>query len=233
MDHLGVIILVGLFALGKWLVQNVGKTAESQEDSAPGTPPVTPTPIRSGQPLPANESEEERMRRFMEALGLPAGSAQPPKPVLRESQKPLTRPPLTAASDEVVQPPRAQVPMPRERRMRESRPDRRQIAPPSAPIEAQTAIPKIASMGDSAPQMEVSSIPAMTFATPESYIRKATPTQARGAKTMVEPAPASGITLSELLHDKSALRKALIMREILGAPKSLQSAKSPSIFSSL
>lgn len=102
MDQLVVIVLVGLFALGKWALENMGKSSGEEDASArrdadadadaQGDPSGDPfgrgrgrggrgqsdPPMRQ-QPIPGQEDEEERIRRFMEALGLPAGSAPPPR----------------------------------------------------------------------------------------------------------------------------------------------------------
>src|SRR6187399_2554449 len=50
------------------------------------TPPPRDTPVQPSSPIPAPrqpqqaDSEQERLRRFLEALGVPAGAQQPPRP---------------------------------------------------------------------------------------------------------------------------------------------------------
>jgi hypothetical protein len=89
-DHPIILLIVAAAALLRWL---------SQRSKTPTTD--TERPTVPGQPIPRSEetqTEEERIRRFLEALGQPAGSAPPPKVAPKRERKPHmfpTLPPLT------------------------------------------------------------------------------------------------------------------------------------------
>src|SRR5687768_11900648 len=83
-----VLVVMAVIAFVGWLSN---KLQSSQNTPPPGVP--KPGAPRRG---PA-ESEEERMRRFLEALGIPSDTAPPPPP----RQKPLPPPMPTV----VVPPP--------------------------------------------------------------------------------------------------------------------------------
>src|SRR6266404_2324694 len=92
LDHPIILIIVVVAALLRWL---------SQKSQAGKPDPERPT--ISGQPIPRGgetQTEEERIRRFLEALGQPAGSTPPPKVAPKREIKPRlfpTLPPLTTA----------------------------------------------------------------------------------------------------------------------------------------
>jgi hypothetical protein len=70
-DHPYVILIVIAASILRWLWQ---KSQEGKQD--PERPVVPDEPIpRGGE----SQTEEERIRRFLEALGQPRGSAPPPK----------------------------------------------------------------------------------------------------------------------------------------------------------
>ena len=111
-DHPGVLLLIAFIALIRWLISKA-KSAP-QETQTPMEPPPARPITRGGE----TQSEEERIRKFLEALGQPTGTAPPPKviprtrtvkPKIFPSLPPLTTvpPPLPAeeAAPFVVPPP--------------------------------------------------------------------------------------------------------------------------------
>src|ERR1044072_4019823 len=91
-DHPWILVIVAAITLVRWLIQK-GK-GDAQDTQAP--PPPTPSqPITRGG---NTQSEEERIRKFLEALGQPRGTTPPPKVVpRRQSVEPRifpTLPPL-------------------------------------------------------------------------------------------------------------------------------------------
>src|SRR5438874_8711405 len=76
-DHPGVLLIVAAVALLRWLIQKGKGEAPNTE-----TPPAPSQPIRRGGESP---TEEERIRKFLEALGQPPGS-MPPKVAPRRRQ---------------------------------------------------------------------------------------------------------------------------------------------------
>jgi hypothetical protein len=92
-DHPGFLLIIAAVALLRWLIQK-GK-GEAQNTQPPPPPPSQPI-TRGGE----TQTEEERIRKFLEALGQPAGSAQPKiAPRRREVQPRIfpRLPPLTTA----------------------------------------------------------------------------------------------------------------------------------------
>jgi hypothetical protein len=70
-DHPAVLILIAVVGLIRWLISNAKAGAKNTQ------PPPTPSqPIERGG---ETQSEEERIRKFLEALGQPAGSSPPTK----------------------------------------------------------------------------------------------------------------------------------------------------------
>lgn len=89
-DNLWFILLVIAASIIRWLWQ------KSQAEKENADRPVVPD-----QPIPRggeSQSEEDRIRRFLEALGQPPGTAPPPKVAPRRRVEPTvfpTLPPLT------------------------------------------------------------------------------------------------------------------------------------------
>src|SRR5438045_3385151 len=77
LDHPIILITVVVAALLRWL---------SQKSDGPKSDPERPK--APNQPIPRGgetQTEEERIRRFLEALGQPAGSTPPPKMTRRST----------------------------------------------------------------------------------------------------------------------------------------------------
>ena len=70
------LVLLVLVTLVRWLVSKAKSRVE--EGQSPMEPPPTQPITRGGQ----TQSEEERIRKFLEALGQPAGSSPPPPKVI-------------------------------------------------------------------------------------------------------------------------------------------------------
>jgi hypothetical protein len=89
-DHPGFLLLVAFIALVRWLVSKAKSQAqntqpESKETQA-ASAPVAPPPARPISRGGETQNEEERIRRFLEALGQPAGTTPPkvtprPRPI--------------------------------------------------------------------------------------------------------------------------------------------------------
>ena len=193
------IILVAL-AIGflRWLVSQKGRAGKD----------VSPTPETPTQSIPRsdNQTEEERIRRFLEALGHPPGAKPPPAvarrtsprgtvshvpPPLRSPLPPLTTvpPPLPAGIESRTQPP----PLPQR-------------------VELRKFTPAIASD-------MVFEIPAPSGANdPASLSRRANVSAAGPSDLLVR------------LATRQGLRDAIVLREIFGPPRSMQSAETFSGF---
>jgi hypothetical protein len=153
-DHPWILVIVAAITLIRWLIQK-GK-GEAQDSEAPPPPPSQPI-SRGGE----TQSEEERIRKFLEALGQPPGTT-PPKVMPRRRQieprifpnlPPLktTPPPLpTAARTRIPTPP---PPLPPEF-----------VAPSlAAPSEADFEVRDVARQTSSEPAPEVHRLAGQAF----------------------------------------------------------------------
>jgi hypothetical protein len=182
LDHPIILVIVVAAALLRWLSQ---RSKPDEQD------PERPT--ASGEPIPRGgetQTEEERIRRFLEALGQPAGSAPPPKVAPKRKTRPSefvnpNLPPLTTAP-----PPLPVSPTP--------------AAPPPPPFPIQRVF-------TAAPVQEA-----------DFEVRDL------GAQTSGDLVPAARSAVGEQrylsvkLRSPQGLRDAIILREIFGPPRSLQ-----------
>src|SRR5437016_6345231 len=74
------ILLVVVALLFRWLASKAGQASKDADENTDANERSTSTPARSPQPPNESESDTERIRKFLEALGQPPGS-QPPRPV--------------------------------------------------------------------------------------------------------------------------------------------------------
>ena len=190
------LLLVAIAALFRWLASKA--TTPEKRDSSQDKPMTEQDRPQRQAPV----SDEEQIRKFLEALGQPRTS-KPPPPVAPR----IDVPPRPVAP---VQPPRTMIPTPA-RPAGETR--RKVIVPEKIP----PAIPKPS--------------PAPSIPTVARKFTAPPPAQPRVAEPLVEayaiaPAEAatdkSKIDLQVLLASPSGLRNAIILREVFGPPRSLQ-----------
>lgn len=142
-DQPAILLLIAFIALVRWLVQKAKKSAQNTQTSPPPS-----EPIQRGS---ETQTEEERIRRFLEALGQPAGS-QPPNlpPARRRTVEPqiFPRPPRlkTAPPPLPPQPP----------------------APPPLPVELGTG----RTIGALEPDFEVRDVIAQTSSEPQPEMQR-------------------------------------------------------------
>jgi hypothetical protein len=122
-DHPWILLIIAAISLVRWLIQK-SKTEEQDTETPPASPPNQP--ITRGS---ETRTEEERIRKFLEALGQPAGSSPPPKVTPRQRRPAPTifspLPPLTTAPPPLPQTTKAAPRMP----------------PPLPPVFAPTPFP--------------------------------------------------------------------------------------------
>lgn len=190
LDNLLFILLIAVAILFRLLARKAGDVSKPPKKPTqnPPIPLVIPEPARRG-PV---ESDEERIRRFLEALGQPTGPRPPPPVVPRTNIPPRPLAPL--------QPP----PIPTARSLLSGR--KRLVVearkPPAKPVFEvyETAAP-----------LEAPQPPAST---PAAAYAVATRLDLAGREDKVD--------IETLLRSQSGLRNAIVLREIFGRPRSLQ-----------
>ena len=231
MEPILFLILVAVAGLLRWLATKSGEETKQDRSSTP--PPRTPTgaPRTQARPARTTTPEEERIRKFLEALGVPTDMPAPP--------------PVTPRQPELPQRPLMPVAPPREMVSGGNVFDRRKQDPESrrkiyTPQPAQPEILPSASPSRSAETAEIQPPPA-----PATGIPMESPAFDAGEVTVVPPAPAPAgrerrrkrrvldeavfemetAPTSSYIDDLSspeALRRAIVLREIFGPPRSLQ-----------
>jgi hypothetical protein len=198
LDNVLFLLLIAVAALFQLLSKAVSKARKSDSNETSSAPrPQTPRPIQRA----SRESDADRIRKFLEALGQPPSSTPPP-PVLPRSDIP----PRPVAP---VQPPPVLTRvwrLPREKQQKrditqeESRPP--PMPTPAAPaFEVHEALP-----------IDVQQPPIITMPLKAS----ATASQTVGERTDFKT------EIATLLASKSSLREVILLREILGTPRGLQ-----------
>jgi hypothetical protein len=204
MDNWLFLLLVAVAMLLRWLMSAANKANKDANDPEKRSTPSAPPPI----PRAPADSEEQRIRKFLEALGQPPGSRPPPpvtqqrpiyeKPVVLPHVPPFGSPlpPLTTRPPDLpreVQLPGQTVEQPRaEKKFKRVTPD--------ATFEVRQ---------DAQPPPEPASIKS--------------PAEAYAVATASTPAPARTETnIAALLRSPSGLRSAIILREVFGPPRSMQ-----------
>ena len=189
-DNLLFFLLVAVALLFRWLASKAGQTSKGSEESErrSTSTPQTPPPI-SHAPM---ETDEERVRKFLEALGQPAGS-RPPSPVTQRPtyQKPVVLPHVPPFASPF--PPLT-------------------TKPPELPRKVKTFKPKI---------KDAIFEPREAMLTPEPAAPIKSPAEAYAIATPPTPAR-SETNIAALLRSSSGLRNAIILREVFGPPRSLE-----------
>ena len=195
-DNLLFLLLVAVAVLFQFLAKTAAKAGKDQ--TRPTPTPRTPTPLQR----PPAESDEDRIRKLLEALGQPPTS-RPPPPVAPRTEIP----PRPVAP---VQPPMSPLSQLRrdKRRKREATP--KEIPPPRTVRGAEKMVPPAFEVQEG--QLPIG--PTPIFKAPAETYAGVTPTiaKAQGLRTDV----------ATLLASTSGLRGAIILREILGPPRGLR-----------
>ena len=210
LDNLLFFLLIAVAALFQLLSKTVNKARKNDSNETSSSPrPQTPRPIQRAP----RESDADRIRKFLEALGQPPTSTPPPPVAPRTDVPPRTLAP--------VQPPPV-IPgawrLPRERR---EKPDVTQKESPALeqPSRLQQIVPRPVPP-PAAPAFEVHEALAVELQQPPII---KTPVEAYAATTQAVAKRADfTMNIATLLVSKSGLREAILLREILGPPRGLQ-----------
>jgi hypothetical protein len=220
-------LLFLLFIAIALLFQLLSRAASKASKDSGGTKrrsATVPPPL----PRADTETDEERIRKFLEALGQPAGS-KPPPPVVHRTDVP-------ARPVAPIQPPPSMRPFPvpprpltpEERRKRKVILHEETVGQPGewlrkinypgqipGPPERKPLIPTLAEPASfEVHEGTTPAEPPATIKTPAEAYAIATQPMTRPAKTETD--------LAALLRSTSGLRDAIILREIFGPPRSLQ-----------
>ena len=211
LDNLLFFLLIAVAALFQLLSKTMGKAGKSDSTETPSSPrPQTPRPIQRAP----RESDADRIRKFLEALGQPPSST-PPSPLLPR----IDLPPRPVAP---VQPP--PVLTPRWRLPREKQDKRYVTQEENDQLEQSRRSPE-----NVPPPIPISSTPAFEVheALPaevqqSSITQPAVETRAASKAFEVSKRADFKIDIATLLASKSSLKEVILLREILGTPRGLQ-----------
>ncbi len=189
-ENLLFILLIAMAALLRLLATKAGKAKKSppKSDQRSTVTPQVSQPIRRA----SVESDQERIRRFLEALGQPT-TAKPPPPIVPRAD-------LSPRRVAPVQPP----PIPTARNVLTRR-KKQMVEPTKFPVPAPTF-----EHHEAPPAHE---LPPSTMSPVEPY---AIDTESKIKVTR------AGTDVATLLRSLRGLRSAIILREIFGPPRSLQ-----------
>jgi hypothetical protein len=210
LDNLLFLLLIAVAALFQLLSKAINKAGKSNSNETSSSPtPQTPRPIQRAP----RESDADRIRKFLEALGQPPRSTPPPLVLPRSDVPPRRLAP--------VQPPPVLPGMWRLHREHREKPDisRRDSAPLEQPSRLQQIVPPLVPP-PVATAFEVHE--ALPVELQQPPIIKP-PVEAYAAATGAVAKRADFKTnIVTLLASKSSLREAILLREILGTPRGLQ-----------
>jgi hypothetical protein len=217
LDNLLFLLLIAVAALFQLLSKAISKAGKSDSNETPSSPkPQTPRPIQRAP----RESDADRIRKFLEALGQPPSSTPPP-PVLPRSNipprplAPVQPPPvIIPGAFQLPQTPRQKPDITRRETALPEQPTRLQeIVSPTVPPPATPAVEGHEALAVEPQQSPIIEIPVEPYAAPKLF----QVTKGIDFKT----------DISALLASKSSLREAILLREILGPPRGLQALDLP------
>jgi len=193
--------------------------AASRQNQVPPPRPrdTGPRPPRQAE---QPDSEEERMRRFMEAVGLPgggaggAGGAVKPPPVVRPRPQAQLRP-LPP-----IQPP-GETSYPTPGRLRRARTDTPPVMRPApAPIQRVAPVQQAPSVQPAMRSVEAAPRPISQKVPEAPPVAAVFSAYAQDATPAPEVYTSRGLLLD--LRNPQTVRQAIVFREILGPPKAFQ-----------
>lgn len=201
MENLFFLALVAVIGLIRLVAQAAEKKRNA--DAAKRAQPQPDAPL---QRAPA-ESEEQRIRRFMEALGVPQGAVQPPRKVTPRAKPilPIDPFPVPRMGGDIAP------------------------APPPPVITVEPTPPMLATPRplQTATTSMVAAAKETSAATTEFIVRDIP------ADTSSSVRPTGGnrapLGIGERLASPEGLRDAVILREIFGPPRSMQPANFDSV----
>ena len=217
----GLIVFAAVGVINWWLERKKSQVIANEKQSPS-------RPLRANAPATGGESEQERLRRFLEALGVPQppGQPQPPAKARPPAMQPVPQSPAPAprAIRQTVEPTRRapiseprRIPTPtraatyRTVQQRPAVPEREPMRPAGRLEESSSSIENVSAEFQhmTMAQLGVPAHLADTASTPATLTRNA-------AAPVVE-------SLRLALRTPADLRTAFVTMELLGKPRGLQS----------
>jgi hypothetical protein len=212
LDNLLFLLLISVAVLFQLLSKTISKTGKTDSNETPSSPkPQTPRPIQRAP----RESDADRIRKFLDALGQPPSSTPPP-PVLPRSNIP-PRPLAPVQPPPVVIPGAFRLPQ-----TPSQKPDitRRETALPEQPTRLRETVPPPVPPSE-APPFEFHEALSSDLQQP-SIIEPSVEASAVPKAFGVAKRADFKMSIDRLLGSESSLREAILLREILGPPRGLQ-----------
>ena len=210
LDSLLFILLIVIAALFKLLSKAVTKAGKKQLAKT-STPPIPP---RSPQvPRAPAESDADRIRKFLEALGQPPSSTPPPPIAPRTDIPPRRLAP--------VQPPPV-IPrawgLPREQRQKPKTTQKESHSPDQPSRIERIVLPPVPTAASPAFEVHESVVP---LEVQQPIVKTSVEVYAAATRPIINR-PDLKTDIASLLASKSGLREAIILREIFGPPPGLR-----------
>jgi len=205
LDNLLFLLLIAAAALFQLLSKAVRKAGKSDSNETSSSPrPQTPRPTQRAP----RQSDADRIRKFLEALGQPPSSTPPPPVAPRTDIPPRRLAP--------VQPPPV---MPRAWRLPREQREKPEITQKESPSPEQPSrvekivVPTVPAAA--APAFEVHEIQQ------QPIVKTSVEVYAAGTRPIINR-PDLKTNIASLLASKSGLREAIILREVFGPPLGLR-----------
>ena len=205
LDNLLFLLLIAAAALFQLLSKAVRKAGKSDSNETSSSPrPQTPRPTQRAP----RQSDADRIRKFLEALGQPPSSTPPPRVAPRTDIPPRRLAP--------VQPPPV---MPRAWRLPREQREKPEITQKESPSPEQPSrVEKIV-----VPTVPAAAAPAFEVHEIQQQPIVKTPVEVYAAATRpIINRPDLKTNIASLLASKSGLREAIILREVFGPPLGLR-----------
>lgn len=205
------ILLILIAGLLRWLAQRATAKKEQNSEPSTSTSPARNAPIPRG----AEDTEEARVRRFLEALGQPTSSSPPskikPRPVAQKRAALPHVPPFAS-------------PLPPLTTMPQPLPDRpvlvqESTSPRSAPRVFKPRAPE-------PPIFEIRDLLSQNRPASDKRVLRGS----NVSPTILESETRHDETFLARLTTSQGLREAVILREIFGPPRSMQSSEERGFF---
>ena len=195
-DTVIFLVLAGLALVFKWLTSKASGNAERPKAPPPNERAQPPPPPQR----PLAETDAERVRRFLEALGAPPGTQPPPPVQPRRVIRPTPRAPAPKVRRSWVQP-----------------------LPPLVTTPEDMSLPLLATVATEPAMFEATPPSNVAVAPPslpvlEKSFQPALPLPRKSAPPRLIPLA----SLGEMLRSARTARQAIMLREVLGPPRGLQ-----------